>query len=123
MRSVLNRKNDKEMNIWSLDKHKTIKLLLFKLQKQLGQDGFCITGEEGKDFYAITLAKPDNYDVSAYVYIYGQLKELYGIHLEYPYNSDNEYNNPIPFHEDLSLAQITKIVASHFDVSTYEMAI
>lgn len=114
---------NKNINIWALLKHKTIKLLLFQLQEQLAQGNFLLEDTGGNEYYAISMVKANQEEVRAYVYIYGQLKDLYGIHLEYPFNSENEYSNSSPFYEDLSLKQVIKILASHFDVPIYEMAI
>jgi hypothetical protein len=115
--------NITKINIWALSKHKTIKLLLFQLQEQLAQGNFSVEDTGCKEYYEVSLVKPDQPEVRAYVYIYGQLKDLYGIHLEYPFNSENEYSNSSPFYEDLTLQQVIKILASHFDVQGYEMAI
>lgn len=77
----------------------------------------------GKEYNEVSLVKPDQPEVRAYVYIYGQLKDIYGIHLEYPFNTENEYSNSSPFYEDLTLKQVIKILTSHFDVPSYEKAI
>ncbi len=113
----------KTINIWALHKHKTIKLLLFQLQSQLMQGNFLLEESGGNEYNAISLVKPDQDEVRAYVYTYGQVKDLYGVVLEYPFNSENEYSNSSPFYEDLTLKQVISILTSHFDVPSYEMAI
>jgi hypothetical protein len=110
------------MNIWSLFKHRSIKLLLFKAQQQLGMKHFCIEEEDDKDFFAIALVKQDQPEVRAYVYTYGQSREMYGIHLEYPWFIENAFNDVIQVYEDLSLNQIVNTLATHFDVARYDMA-
>ena len=79
--------NNKKLNIWALPKQRTIKLLLFQLQEKLAQGNFSLADTGGKEYYAISLVKPDEPEVRAYVYTYGQLKDLYGIHLEYPFDN------------------------------------
>lgn len=115
--------NNTKINIWVLPKHKKIKLLLFQLQEQLAQRNFSLENAGGNEYYEVSLVKPGQPELRAYVYIYGQLKDLYGVHLEYPFNSENGYSNSSPFYEDLTLKQVIKILASHFDVQGYEMAI
>ena len=117
--------NNTKTNIWTLPKHRKIKLLLFHLQEQLAKGNFSVEETVSKEYYEVSLAKRDQPEISAYVYIYGQLKDLYGIHLEYPYTytSENEYSKSSSFYEDLTLKKVIEILASHFDVQGYEMAI
>ena len=111
------------MNIWSLFKHRSIKLMLFKAQHQLGLKNICIEDEDNIDFFSIALIKQNQPEVRAYVYTYGQAQEMYGIHLEYPWFIENEFNDVIQVYEDLSLNQIVNTLATHFEVASYEMAV
>lgn len=107
------------MNIWILNKHKHIKLLLLNLQKHLGNDHFQMVNSEYDDFFAIELVKPDQPEVRAYIYIYGQQHHYYGIHLEYPWLDENSIDDVLQDYEDLSIKKIITILASHFEVPTY----
>ena len=111
------------MNIWSMSKHKSIKLLLFKLLSQLGKEDFCIEDEDNKDYFSFSLIKPEQPEIRAYVYTYGQMKDMYGIHLEYPWFIEYEFNDSVQVYEDLSAAQIINTLVTHFDVSSLEMAV
>lgn len=111
------------MNIWSLPKHNNIKLLLFKVYKCLGMENICIETLEPDDYMSIGFIKPSQAEIKAYVYTYGQIKDHYGIHLEYPWFIESEYNDTIMVYEDLSLEQIINTLATHFEVSRLEMAV
>ncbi len=110
------------MNFWSLSKHKNIKLLMFKLQQHLGSQHYMLDHENNKDFCSITLVKPDQQEVSAYVYTHGQPRGLFGIHLEYSWFAENELTDPVLVYENLSMKQIVAVLASHFDAACYDMA-
>lgn len=111
------------MNIWSLSKHKNIKLLLFKVDKCLGKENICIEMLEPDDYMSIGFIKPNQVEIKAYVYTYGQIKDHYGIHLEYPWSVESEYNDTIMVYEDLNLEQIINTLAIHFEVSRFDMAV
>ena len=111
------------MNIWSLIKHRRIKLLLIIMQNQLGHDNFLVEDDEDQDYLAIELMKPGQPDVRAYIYTYGQSRNQYGIHLEYPWYRENEFHNEVLVYEGLSLQQVVNILSTHFDASSFEMAI
>lgn len=111
------------MNIWSLDKHKNLKLLLLMLDKQIGSKEFHFCRDENDDFMTVMLVKPAQSDIRAYVYTYGQVENLYGIHLEYPWFIENGFNDSILVFENLTLQQVINSIATHFDVASYEMVI
>lgn len=111
------------MNIWSLSKHKNIKLLLLKLDKQLGFKNFHLVRDEDDDFFTVMLVKPGQPDIRAYIYTYGQADNFYGIHLEYPWFIENEFNDSILVYENLSMQQVTNSMATHFEVASYEMVV
>lgn len=111
------------MNIWSLVKHDNIKLLLINMQMQLGKASFDLFDENDKNFFSIVLKKPDQPDVSAYIYTYKQAKELYGLHLEYPRLLENGYNENFVIYDELSLQQIIDTLATHFEVVDFETMI
>jgi hypothetical protein len=111
------------VNTWSLVKHKSIKMLLLMLQSKLGSESFCIDHDEKSHFYAITLYNPDRPEVRSYIFSYGQQCNHYGVHLEFPMNTENELNNSIQVYENVSIDQTIKMLASHFEVSSYGMAV
>lgn len=111
------------MNIWSLYKHRRIKLLLFTLQHQLGHDNFNVEDDDETDYLSIELTSPGQPDIRAYIYIHGRSKFLYGIHLEYPWYSENVFSNEVLVYEGLSMQQVINILSTHFEVDGFEMAI
>lgn len=112
------------MNIWALKKDKQIKLLLFALQKALGLDSFQIEDEVGNsmDLYSIAFVKPEDKDIKAFIYTYGQKNDFYGIHLEYPGLAENEYLDSTQIYEDLTKQQIINTLATHFEITDLDMA-
>ena len=111
------------MNIWSLSKHKTIKLLVFKLQQYMGHSTFVIPEADETDPLSIELVKANQSQVRAYIYTHGQSQDRYGIHLEYPWYVENEFNDAVLVYEDLSMSQVINTLATHFEVSQLEMAV
>lgn len=111
------------MNVWSLDKHKSLRLLLLKLDKQLGFKKISFARDEDDDYQTVMLVKPDQPDVRAYIYTYGQPDKYYGIHLEFPWFIENEFNDSILVFESLTLKQVINSIATHFDVASYEMVV
>lgn len=111
------------MNIWSLFKHRSIKLMLLQAQQQLGLKNIRIEDEDSDDFFSIALIKQNQPEVRAYVYTYGQSRAMYGIHLEYPWFIENEFNDTLQVYEELTLNQIVNTLATHFEVASYEMAV
>jgi len=104
------------MNAWSINKHNKIKLLLLTLQTEFGQDGYCIDDEFDNGFSAITLVKPGQADLRAYVHIHGQSIDHYGIHLEYPRLAEQNNNDSTLIYEELSLDSVIQSLVSHFDI-------
>ena len=111
------------MNIWALYKDRRIKLLLLKIQKQLGYKEFFIDDEDNRDYLSIGLVKASQTEVRAYIYIHGQSTDLYGVHLEYPWFIENEFNDTILVYEDLTSDEIINTLATHFEVSPYQEAV
>lgn len=111
------------MNIWSLLKHKNIKLLLFNLEFSLGRNSFYIDPMVDKDFNSAMLFKSDQDEVRAYIYLHGQSKDSYGIHLEYPIYMENNLSGSIRLYDNLSRQQIVDILAAHFNAASHEVAV
>ena len=111
------------MNVWSQDKHKSLKMLLLTLQTQLANNCFCVSGETDNNFNAVFLVKPEQPALRAYVFTYGQPPDKYGVHLEYPVFDDNVYNTSIQTFENLSLHQIMDALLMHFEISDIDVAV
>jgi len=111
------------MNVWSLDKHKSLKLLLLRLDKQIGFKKISFARDEDDDYQTVMLVKPDQPDIRAYIYTHGQAENIYGIHLEYPWFIENEFNDSILVYENLTMQQVINSMVTHFDVASYEMVV
>lgn len=101
------------MNIWALDKDLRIKHLLLLLSEQLGSQCFEISEAATLDPMAIRICKPDEKDMSAYLYTYGQDDERYGVHLEYPLLLETATSKTIEMQEDLNFEQLVAVLQVH----------
>lgn len=104
------------MNVWSLPKHDSIKLVLLLLFENLGRDSFTVLDTHPSDNRAILLAKPNEYAIRAYLFTYGQDPDRYGVHLEMPDHTETNLSNIIEIYENLTLARLTEMLTIHFDV-------
>lgn len=111
------------MNIWSLHKHRNIKLLLLTLQHQLTFNSFCIEYSENNDFESVFLFKKNQPLLRAYIFTYGQDPDKYGIHLEYPQFEETSFSNAIQAYEGYSLDQVVDTLVMHFEINDYELAV
>ncbi|WP_320818668.1 hypothetical protein [Thalassolituus sp.] len=101
------------MNIWSLQKEPKLKSLLIILQEYLGREAFVIDMDTPVSWEAIYIRDPHDEDLCAYLYTYGEGIERYGLHLEYPKNSEN-YSYDV--FESLTAKRVAEMLAVHFDV-------
>jgi|AZIK01.1.fsa_nt_gi hypothetical protein len=101
------------MNVWSLQKETKIKTLLIILQEYLGRDAFVIDMDTIVSWEAIYIRAPHDHDLCAYLYTYGEGRERYGVHLEYPKDAEN-YSYDV--FESLSIKRVAEMLAVHFDV-------
>ena len=104
------------INIWALEKHESIKLVLILLNEKIGPDNFVIVEDQGLDARAIRLAKPNENDISAYLYTYGQNEERYGVHLELPDLAESDISNTAEIYENLNFSRLADMLCVHFDV-------
>ena len=104
------------MNIWSLQKDESIKLLLLLLHERLGPDNFTIQDSQQLDSRAIRLSKPHDHSISAYLFTYGQEDGKYGVHLELPDHAEMEISNTMEIYEDLTFERLAEMLSVHFDV-------
>lgn len=103
-------------NIWSMDKHQSIKHLLLLLTEQLGQGAFAIDDQIDTNTQSIYVRHAKDSAVSAYLYTVGQAPERYGVHLEYPHLPDTQW--VFEAMEGLTLDSLVEMLAAHFDVDT-----
>jgi hypothetical protein len=101
------------MNIWALDKDFRIKHLLLLLSERLGPQSFEICVTSTTDPMSVRIYKPDEQDMSAYLYTYGQDAERYGVHLEYPLLLETAASKTIEMQEDLDFEQLVAVLQVH----------
>lgn len=101
------------MNIWALDKDISIKHLLLLLSDCIGSQRFVISLEPALDDMAIRIHKPDEPDISAYLYTYGQDEAHYGVHLEFPLLTATETGKTVEMQEDLDFDQLVDVLQVH----------
>lgn len=100
------------MNIWALPKARAIKHLMLVLTREVPPDLLCLRPDWQDDCRAITLCKPDELGLRAYVYTFGQKSGRYGVHLEYPYTA----GAAPAILEDLTLPGAVTVLREHFDI-------
>lgn len=101
------------MNIWALDKDPSIKHVLLLLAESFSTQGFCISDEPRLDPMAIRIYNPDEVEMSAYLYTYGQDEERYGVHLEYPDHTQTASGKTIEMQEGLDFEQLLAVLQVH----------
>jgi hypothetical protein len=105
------------VNIWALQKHESIKLLLLLLTEKLGPESFIIAENQDLDERAMRLAKVDDPSITAYLYTYGQEEGRYGVHLELPERDDVEISNTLEIYERLTIERLVNTLLAHFDIA------
>ena len=102
-------------NLWALRKDKPLRLALLKLQQCLGPDAFSISRRRCDHPGAVVLCKPEQPEVIAYLYTFGQEEGRFGLHLEYP-----QFAGQAPaaadIHEELALARVADLLRIHLDL-------
>lgn len=56
----------------------------------------------------------NNSNATAYIYTYGQAEQHYGLHLEYPYNTESNISELEDMYEDLGYNALLEILKVHF---------
>ena len=109
-------KSDSErVNIWTLNRDVAIKALLLKLEGSLGQGSFEIDTETRVSFQSIFISHPTLSKVRAYLYTYGQAEGCYGVHLEYPTETENTHLYDI--YDNVRFARLVDMLAAHLSWS------
>ncbi|MYM62288.1 hypothetical protein [Pseudomaricurvus sp. HS19] len=101
-------------NIWSLRRDKSIRRLLLILREQFGQQAFEIEHNVDTSQYAIFVRHPQEPELRAYLFTYGQDPNRYGIHLEYV--QENLVDSLYDVFEGLTSRQLADILSSHFNL-------
>ncbi|ASF47976.1 hypothetical protein [Methylovulum psychrotolerans] len=96
------------MNVWAINKDTPLKLLLLELVHCYGENALALNTRE-QHFQAIELCTLADSSLAAYIYTFAQSPGRYGIDLKYPIAE----HNIVGENENLTLAQILDIIASH----------
>lgn len=99
------------MNPWSVAKDRRIKRLLIDLQAALGPGAVELLPSRLDVDEAVTLCRPGEPALAAFVFVYGQAEGRYGVHLSYPHPDPAVAEGG----EDLTLARLVELLAIHFD--------
>ena len=100
------------MNPWSLVKERGIKRLLIQLQERLGPGAFELLPRRADVAEAVTICRPGEPGLAAFIFTYGQAEERYGVHLAYPYPDPSVPESV----EDLTAARLVELLAIHFEM-------
>ena len=102
------------MNLWALEKQQSLKHLLILLHHEFGEHSFVIDGNQACDQNSIYLVHINEPTTRAYIFIHGQDKDCYGVHLEHPATPDR---GPIlePF-ERLSVQALIDTLSIHLEL-------
>lgn len=103
-------------NLWSLAKDRQLRAALLKLQQRLGPGRFVLSDRRCEHAAAVVLCKPDQPEVVAYLYCFGQDEGRFALHLEYPQFSDGP-PAAASIHEDLILDRVEDLLRVHLDIA------
>ena len=103
-------------NLWALAKERALRLALLQLREHLGHAAFGISRRRCEHPGAVVLCKPDQPDVIAYLYTFGQTEGRFGLHLEYP-QIPGHAPAAADIHEELTLARVAGLLRIHLDVA------
>jgi hypothetical protein len=106
------------MNIWALDKHESIKVLLLLLSEQVGTEKLVLSERQEVDERAVRLAKSDEPLISAYLYTYGQAEGRCGVHLEYPQHDESDISSSLDVYENVPVEALADMLSVHFDLAS-----
>lgn len=104
------------LNLWALPKDKVLRAALLKLDQRFGSRRFTLSDRRCDHPGAVVICKPDQPDVLAYLYTFGQEAGCFGLHLEYPRFADT----PAPtqdVYENLSFERLADLLRTHFDIA------
>ncbi len=101
-------------NVWALRRDKSIRRLLLILREQFGQQAFEIEHDVDTSQFAVFVRHPQERELRAYLFTYGQEPNRYGIHLEYV--QANLVDSLYDVFEGLTSRQLADILSSHFNL-------
>jgi hypothetical protein len=102
------------MNVLTLNKYRRIETLLQRLAEPLRARQLVIGHGWRDDEQAIGFYKPEEPELSSYVFTHGQPTDCYGIHLEYPDLADNDRGNVPLVCEHVGLERLLDLLTMHF---------
>lgn len=104
------------MNIWALSKDVYLKHLLLVLVEKFGAEAFTLSPYWRDNFHALGLCRPDNPELLAHVFTYGQVAGKFGVHLEFPESPEGDSSGVAKEKEDISLSDLVEILAVHLEL-------
>lgn len=104
------------LNLWALPKDKALRAALLKLDQRFGTRCFTLSDRRCDHPGAVVLCKPEEPEVLAYIYTFGQETGCFGLQLDYPRFPDTPAPTPA-VHENLSFDRLTDLLRTHFDVA------
>lgn len=105
------------VNIWSIEKDNSIKVLLLLLTEALGGHNFNISENCHLDPRSVRLYNIDDYLVSVYIYTYGQSNERYGIHLEFPTFDESDISSSMDIYENIKFEELVELLRTHLEIT------
>ena len=106
-----------DLNIWSCEKSDSIKLLLLLLKEKVDFNDIYISENSHLDYRSVRIHSKADYLVSVYIYTYGQVKNNYGIHLEFPLSDETDISSSMDMYEGVSFECLVDLVRSHLDLT------
>ncbi len=100
------------INLWALDKDSAIKHLLLLLRQDMGSDAFELVDTDQLNHQSIRLGTRHT-PATVYIYTYGQRKDRYGLHLEYPRFEESNVSELEEIYEDLNYDKLLEILKLH----------
>lgn len=101
------------MNVWALDKDISIKHLLLMLSHENGKYEYYLIDGETLHPQSVRIASNSS-EGSAYIYTYAQNEERYGLHLEYPQDSQLSLSSQEDIYENLDYKSLLEMLKVHF---------
>ncbi len=102
------------LNIWALEKHTSVKYVLLLLVNEFGTNSFKVDIEGNLDNRAVYLQHRAQNSTRAYIFTNGQIKERYGVHLEFPFSASA--NVFLEAYENLTYSGLKRILTDHLDL-------
>lgn len=104
------------MNVWSINKDISIKVLLLQLNQEKILDKLHLDESENLDFRATRISDQRFDGLCAYIYTYGQSENHFGLQLEYPQIKEEPVKQSETY-EELTLQNTITIISTHFDIT------